>query len=256
MPPSRRRSIKYRRRPYRRFKVNRRKRIINKKRASYKRGLRQSLRGFRGQPFPKRLFTTFTYTEETSLNALDATGASVLNYRLNSLFDPKFAVGGIQPRYFDTLCNADNTCAPYRNYIVYAAKLTATFNAYTVDSKEFGYVGLHVRNSTSDGPVSKTWDNISQIPDTKMKAISAQNNGSSKNTRTISVFRRMKGYVANKDLRDNENMAAQYDASPATTVMGDIFAIPTGTLSNLRLTVLVKIKFYAMLYNKTVPQES
>ena len=39
-------------------------------------------------------------------------------FAMNGLYDPNLTGTGSQPRYFDTLCGANTTAAPYRAYVV------------------------------------------------------------------------------------------------------------------------------------------
>lgn len=59
--------------------------------------------------------TKFRYKDFGQLNPSAGSSAAFIHYRLNSLFDPYYALGGNQPRYFDQLVT-DNL---YRQYLVY-----------------------------------------------------------------------------------------------------------------------------------------
>jgi hypothetical protein len=69
-----------------------------------------------GTPFPPELDTEFNIMStgsQITTSGLPQTDT----YRLNSLYDPEYALGGLQPGFFAALCNAN----VYRYYMVYAA---------------------------------------------------------------------------------------------------------------------------------------
>lgn len=71
---------------------------------------------YMGTPFPPELDTDFTIMSTGS--QITTSGIQQTDtYRLNSLYDPEYALGGLQPGFFAALCNAN----VYRYYMVYAA---------------------------------------------------------------------------------------------------------------------------------------
>lgn len=118
MPPKKNYS---RRRPYA-------KRTRKAGRRSSKYGRRGRIarvpRGIASTPFPSQMYKVLTYTDDTfllSTPAIDTCGYA--EYRGNSLFDPDLTGVGNQPRFFDTLCGAQGTAAPYRSFNVIASKI-------------------------------------------------------------------------------------------------------------------------------------
>jgi hypothetical protein len=70
-----------------------------------------------GTPFPPELDTEFTIMSTGS--QITTSGVQQTDtYRLNSLYDPEYALGGLQPGFFAALCNAN----VYRYYMVYHAR--------------------------------------------------------------------------------------------------------------------------------------
>ena len=100
-----------------------------KKKRNYKRKFmarRKTAVNSYGAPFPQELFKVLKYSSprQYTQQATVDVPSSAIQIRGNSLYDPDPAIGGTQPRYFDTLCGDISTSAPYYRYTVYAAKCT------------------------------------------------------------------------------------------------------------------------------------
>lgn len=76
--------------------------------------------------FPARLKTNLVYNINSYMSC-DNSQLAQLFYRLNSPYDPDAAVGGNQPYYFDTLCGANGTGAPYAKFRVLWTKFHVEF---------------------------------------------------------------------------------------------------------------------------------
>lgn len=122
----------YGRRYARRTKRGRANRYAKKKRWSKRKAfgkIRQPgvQRGLTSIVFPQQMYKTLTYATgpiplvQTSTN-------TPINYTIrgNSPYDPDYAVGGNQPRWYDTFLGAQNTDAPYGKYICYGSKIIMT----------------------------------------------------------------------------------------------------------------------------------
>ena len=73
-------------------------------------------------PFPENLWTEVVYSDQFQLTCT-AGALQQYTFAMNGLYDPNLTGTGSQPRYFDTLCGANTTAAPYRAYVVKAARM-------------------------------------------------------------------------------------------------------------------------------------
>lgn len=79
--------------------------------------------------FPPVYCCKMTYSEgPTNLTTtLDVPDGDA--FMINSVYDPDIAAGGTQPQYFDSLFGPRTGTAPYSEYVVTGAKITATFTS-------------------------------------------------------------------------------------------------------------------------------
>lgn len=217
-----------------------------------------SIVGIGKQPFPDRLFTRFSYVTRTSLTTVANNSAVEESYRMNSLFDPEVTIGGGQPRYFDTLCGANNTSAPYSEYIVMGAKIQVKFNVEgNTNAFNNATVGIRFRQSTITASSGLTYENMSTLPDVIMKNINGKSTAAQWTGRVVSGYRKMVNYVNNKNIRDNEEMTASSAANPITQIFADVFLISSpNAVDPISVLTDVKITYYAMLFNKNLPELS
>lgn len=76
--------------------------------------------------FPNGLKCPLVYCETIQFAVGSGTAPVSQAFRANSLFDPNHTGVGHQPRYFDTLCGASGSAAPYGRYKVNACKAEIT----------------------------------------------------------------------------------------------------------------------------------
>lgn len=89
--------------------------------------------------FPQRLNTTLEYVDNLTLSTPGSSPnfGTEIAYRLNSLFDPYFSVGGHQPYGFDQIA------AMYNRYMVNSVDVELTFTDPSTDGL---YVGVMMKN--------------------------------------------------------------------------------------------------------------
>lgn len=92
-------------------------------------------------PFPKRKTVWMKYAEVNTQTT--TTGGVLSQFELNSLFDPRWSVGGHQPLYRDVLADI------YDNYKVYKCLVEYTVICRTTNAKYF--MGLHIQAGDSAG---------------------------------------------------------------------------------------------------------
>lgn len=70
-----------------------------------------------GGPFPESMMTYLAYSDNKAVNV--SSGTPIIQvYRGNSPYDPDLTSTGSSAAYWDTLCGANNTTAPYHAYKV------------------------------------------------------------------------------------------------------------------------------------------
>lgn len=172
-------------------------------------------------PFMRDYYCTLKYSQSGVL-AATAGIPTLATFRANSLNDPDAAIGGHQPRFFDTLCGPDLGSAPYGKYRVFSTKVSVVFMNNNAGTTTIGYVGIHTR--TDDSTAITTDAYIPELPNTKYRMINVSTG--------MSNFLRMRKSVSIKkllgirDMKDSEETAAEYNTNPANMVYIDLFYYP------------------------------
>lgn len=98
-------------------------------------------------PFPNILVNRLVYTDSVLLTWTSLGGIGTKTYRLNSLYDPDYSIGGQQPYMFDQLA------AVYGRYLVKGAKITVTFtDSYNASGGNGPYIcGVHTTADPTPG---------------------------------------------------------------------------------------------------------
>jgi len=202
--------------------------------------LRFKRKGGPASPFPPNLFTTFTWSTNFTLTQGTTDIPDSYVFRLNSLWDPDQTGVGAKPRYMDTLLGANDTDAPYRQYRVHSAKITATFWPTAVGVQQSGYAAVGVRNG---GTSPSSLKEMRERPYYKCKPIYPT---ATARPIKISNYVKVKNLLGNKDLADNEDTLANYNANPAALINGDVSICNVGS-STTQQFVEIQIKYYAQL---------
>jgi len=195
-----------------------------------------------GQPFPREMNTTFTYA--TSVVLVSTAGA--VNSQLfssNSLYDPDVTGAGSQPRFFDTLVGANATAAPYNNYRVHSSKITVEAMTTTDSVGARGFMGLGFFSSA--GTPASTIQEMRERRDYKTKFMGIYT-GSRELVR-MSSKKANKYLWGIKDMKDDDETAAAYNANP---IKAGRWAISYGTFdvaTTATIRLLVKITYYCTL---------
>lgn len=153
----------------------------------------------------------FDYAQSNTLSPAAGGVASQL-FRGNSLFDPDATGVGSQPRYFDTLCGANNTTAPYNDYCVYAFNIDC-FIRNTSDVHMFVSISAYLTTASS-APASLA--EARERPDTIVRIVSPLGSGPA--TAKLSMYGNVTKIGGVKDLLDNPDFKAAYNANPAESI--------------------------------------
>lgn len=201
--------------------------------------------GFQRHPaamvFPSSKIAKLTYNTNVTLSSTSGV-ASNHTFNVSSLFDPDVTNVGHQPLYFDTLCGADVGSAPYSQYRVLGAKVTATFISQG-SSYQTGMfrAALFVRRSDKSSGAVTGWPVLGEIPwATCGLGLSAYSSlPSCTLTRNVSI----KQVLGIKDVRDDNDTIANYNASPTKSVYVDCVYQPLDEASTATITIVATIDF-------------
>lgn len=194
-----------------------------------------------GSPFPRRLTTQITYAE----NIIFTTTAGVpYNYLFStgSLYDPNVTSTGGQPRFMDTLCGANNTNAPYSAYRVFGSKITIEAVPGTAQGDVAAmrcFIGIGLFDTTATGPA--TLAELRARSDFRTKYMGRWDSG--RDMCKLSRTMRQADLFDVSDVRDNQELAAAYNASPALDGRWCVTAVCTDSASTQQVQVLVKIVY-------------
>lgn len=197
----------------------------------------------RGSIFGKQYYCKLNYQ---ALIELDSVGSSMAQatFRANSLYDPDFTGVGGQPLFFDTLCGATDTAAPFTFFRVCGAKIKCHFVNDNTATSTAGAFFIHWRYGGAG-----TLDSISELgeqPNTKMLDVNS-GNGPYGN-RTLSTYISIKRMLGVKDIKDDEDSAGSYTANPAKVVYFDVGYQPYQAAVTTNIFVRIKISFYCQFF--------
>lgn len=234
MPYTRRTS---RRRPYtrrrfirRRFMTGKRLRpIVKKNRRSFSRwseSFPSSMLAKLNYGLPNQALTTSTYTSQ--------------QFRLNSLFDPEVAIGGGQPRYFDTFCGGNDTSAPYYRYHVFAAKVIVKFwnNSDTSGLIACGWWP----SGNSSEPTAPA--EILERKSFKWDHLTALSGSAGQKTISFYVPIHVAYGFSRQRVRDDSQFNAAYNASPTQVLNCSVMWFPD-VVAEKTVNFSIKIIYYA-----------
>jgi len=199
-------------------------------------------------PFAREYRAKLPYCEDTFIAADSTTQTSAIGYtyRANSVFDPRFQVGGHQPLQYDILAQC------YERVWVHGAAVTLTFSNPSTDGM---WVGYRVRNSTNSvTSAGKTLSYIREMRDSVCEPLN--NSGSQVKTFTFYVpCAKVLGLTAAQysDVQYSETMSAASDPNPLI----EPYALSTSatTLSDT-VRFSVKITYYCQFTGSITQTQS
>jgi hypothetical protein len=200
-------------------------------------------------PFPENLWTEVVYSDQYS-GTCTAGAIQSYTFAMNGLFDPNITGTGSQPRYFDTLCGANNTSAPYRAYVVKAAKIKAIAFPTGPDSTGVtGLVGITTCPASTSAPGSVTEQ--MQRQDTNYSYFSYYAGG--KPVTTLTRTCEMAPVLGIKDIEDANGTQAAYSANPTNLVHAYITVAPMNQSTAMTFCVNVEIRYWVKFYSLNDP---
>lgn len=183
--------------------------------------------------FKQQVIKTFTYFEEVILDSAFGTGAQA-TFRVNSLFDPLFTLGGHQPRGFD------EWKTHYQTYTVLSSKITATY--FSEQTASMGAIAVNKSNITLQVP---TITELREGLDYRGRYLERADAGT---PTTIVAKWSMKDYPQNiKTIDKSADISADPAFSPLFHVIANNGII--GVDAN-PMTVHIMIQYKTLLFNR------
>jgi hypothetical protein len=165
-------------------------------------------------PFGNTMFTVVTYGANFTLTQVAAGVPIARTFRANSAFDPDIASGGTSARFFETLCGADNTHAPYNEYRVLATAVTLTAFQQT-NTATGGNVLLGCRFRLYNAGFNQTLDQMLSSRNSTYRYLG--NADGNKGIVKVKAYKKMKDMLGVKDIMDDKGSAAIYAQDPLTS---------------------------------------
>jgi len=164
---------------------------------------RTELKSVWSEGLPDRLRVKLTYSEATGFSGLGPLGAI---YRANGPFDPRVAVGGGQPNYYD------QWSALYNNVTVLACKAKCYFinNSSTVPCEI-------TTGWTDTDPTGFNYDRLSMLRYANVRKQLQQNTGGNGTAQTIDyiTMAKLNGRRNNQAVLDRDDMGSTTGTLPA-----------------------------------------
>lgn len=203
-------------------------------------------------PFPENLWTEVVYSDQFSLTCTAGVPQSY-TFTMNGLYDPNITGTGSQPRYFDTLCGANNTSAPYRAYVVKASKIKVI--AFITGPETTGVpsiVSLTTCPASTSAPSSV--QEQMQRNDTNYGYVGYFAGG--KPFTTVTRTCEIAPTLGIKDIEDANGTQAAYSANPTNQVYGYVSVSPMNASSAPVLQFNVEIRYWVKFYSLNDPPDS
>lgn len=192
------------------------------------------------EPFPRVLYTRAKYGDFGTLTAPTAGVAVATVYRLNSIYDPFFSVGG------RTCVGWQALSGLYRRYLVLGAKITVSFNNPSADGQR---VGIRLRIAGGNTAVGNSMQDITEKEMTYVKGLN--DTGSQKCG--FSLFVRpwtLMGISKLEYMANSSAYTSLMNGNPAAdSCFADIFLINPVT-GGTTVNYMTRIVYYVQCYDR------
>lgn len=208
--------------------------------------------------FPHQLYQTFTYDSGHFKIAQSVSDTLTLNtYRGNGMYDPQYATGGTQPRWYDTFLGAADGNAPYNRYLCYGSKITVTIFQDPILGGTTGSV-MGVVSLLPTMTVADKCDTVKEIMERGFVRYRNVGNANSSGPIVLKHFAKTKSlWMGGGDIASNSDFSATYNNNPSKEWFwqlqianiigsGDMSGTNPGIFS---CYVNVRIKYYAKLWS-------
>lgn len=199
--------------------------------------------GIKPNPFPRALLTQCKYTHINIPLTTSVQDLSVGNtYRLNSIWDPFFPVGGT------TVAGHTQLASLYGKYWVMGAKVTVSFNNPQTDGMT---CGCRLRIEAGTTAIGQTSALIGSQPNTYLQGIQDSGNQRRQFNFYVKPWTLM-GLSKLEYLSNSERYSSVISGNPvgaANSCLMDVFCIDSTQTSNI-IRYSVNITYYVKLYSR------
>lgn len=190
-------------------------------------------------PVPLKRFCVFRYVDNVLWTTVGGIDYNI--YRGNSLYDPDYTGAGAQPMSYD------QCCALYDRFIVHGAEIKVVV-------QNMDAVPVYAVLGRSYLPTAFTSAaQLSERPDSISRYLGA--GGSSTDTAVMKMYTNTKTILGYKNVMDDYEASHQYNGNP-TKQWFYHFWVENDDLGNLAVNIVVEIKYYTMMTDRTHLQRS
>lgn len=200
-------------------------------------------------PFKPTMSVKLKYTETKTMfsGAAGLTG-SLRTFRLNSLYDPNYAVGGDQPYGYDQLATL------YKKYKVNGALLEVVFTDPDQDGM-FVAVQLQTPSASDTALTNKSSAVLREQPMTVVRTI--QNSGKQRAViKQYIPLSTVSGITKLQFMADADLFSAVTTTNPVTVPRAQIAVGSNREVTNATVVCRVSITYYATLYDRITLAQS
>lgn len=195
-------------------------------------------------PFPKNMWKPLTYTTSFLMTNTVPGVPDHYSFRANGPFDPEVAIGGGQPRYFPTICGAQNTAAIYANYRVHGCVINAEFwSRSTSVGSANALVSIIPRRSTQTSP-----DDINEMKTRPWSRTRGLTGFYANSPKKLKHSVKIKSLLGHKDLVDVDDSAALYNALPLEEVYFDLSIVDLEGTVAVSTWCVMTMTYYCQFY--------
>lgn len=212
-------------------------------------------RGLTSVVFPQSMFKTLTYSSGP-VPLVQVSTNTPINYtfRGNGPYDPNYAVGGTQPRWYDTFLGAPNGAAPYGKCLCYGSKIIMTvYQDPTLSGTNGSVMGLVSIIPSLD--VTGFPSSQKEMQERSFSRYKPIGNANASRPIIIKHFAKTKTLYNGASLASTQSFAGNYNSVPtsewfwlvsACNIIPYISSTADGLFS---CYIDVKIKYYCKFYN-------
>lgn len=171
-------------------------------------------------PFQENQLFKMKFSDQMELLPPASGQIATQSYRLNSLYDPDLTGTGAQPRYYDQLFSST---APYSAYCVLGAKVKVKFLNDNTSPGSAGWVAIRARSGNTPAISGVDYSALSEMPNTKYTLI---NSAYATPFTQLQAFYNTASIIGVKDIDDDEDANAQYNANPVDQAVLDVHYAP------------------------------
>lgn len=194
------------------------------------------------EPFPRVLLTRAKFCQNLGYITAGAGGtATAVSYRLNSVYDPAFALGGGSVAGWTVLNSA------YSNYWVMGCKIIVSFSDPEADGVR---VGCTLRLDGANAASGKSLEALGATPNTYISAI----NNTGNQAKTFNLYVKpwsLIGISKHEYLANSASYSSAMNNNPAVPCYMDIFCVKNdGSGVAVKVNCVVKVVYYTKFYNR------